>query len=98
MFNMNQFRIVSMVEGISFLLLLFVAMPAKYYWGIPEATKLVGMTHGLLFLAYVAMAVSIGPRHGWSEGRTFMVVLLGMLPFGCFVVEHRLKREMPATA
>jgi len=90
---LNNFRIISLIEGLSFLVLLFVAMPLKYYWGYPEAVSMVGMTHGLLFVAYVIMAGMVGQRQGWSDRFTLVVVLAGMLPFGCFVLEHRLKKE-----
>ena len=53
---LNNFRIISLIEGLSFLVLLFIAMPLKYHWGHPEAVSMVGMTHGLLFIAYVAFA------------------------------------------
>ncbi|HHJ80562.1 MAG TPA: DUF3817 domain-containing protein [Candidatus Tenderia electrophaga] len=90
---LNNFRIISLIEGLSFLVLLFVAMPLKYYWGYPQAVSMVGMTHGLLFVAYVLVASMVGQRQGWSDRFMFMVVLAGMLPFGCFVLERKLKKE-----
>ncbi len=90
---LNNFRIISLIEGLSFLVLLFVAMPLKYYWGYPQAVSMVGMTHGLLFVAYVALAAMVGQRQGWSDRFMFVVVLAGMLPFGCFVLEQKLKKE-----
>ena len=83
---LNNFRIISLIEGLSFLVLLFVAMPLKYYWGYPEAVSMVGMTHGLLFVAYLLLASVVGQRQGWSVGPTFLVVLAGTLPFGCFML------------
>ncbi len=90
---MNRFRIVSMLEGVSFLLLLFVAMPAKYQFGIPEAVTVMGWAHGFLFMAYVYMAVNLSNRYMWSPMYTIGVVLAGMIPFACFVLEMRLKRD-----
>ncbi len=90
---LNNFRIISLIEGLSFLVLLFVAMPLKYYWGYPEAVSMVGMTHGMLFIAYVLLAAMVGQRQGWSDRFMFVVVLAGMLPFGCFVLEQKLKKE-----
>lgn len=95
---LNNFRIISLIEGLSFLVLLFVAMPLKYYWGYPEAVSMVGMTHGLLFVAYVALAAMVGQRHGWSDRFMFMVVLAGMLPFGCFILEQKLKKDVLQSA
>lgn len=91
---LNNFRIISLIEGLSFLVLLFVAMPLKYYWGHPEAVSIVGMTHGILFIAYVGLASMVGQRQGWSDRFTFIAILAGMLPFGCFVLEQKLKKEM----
>ena len=50
-------RILGNVEGVSYLLLLGVAMPLKYAFGLPLAVKIVGMAHGVLFLAYCALLV-----------------------------------------
>lgn len=94
---LNSFRVISLIEGLSFLVLLFIAMPLKYYWGHPEAVSVVGMTHGMLFIAYVGLALIAAQRHGWSERFMFGVVLAGMVPFGCFFLEPRLKKEaLPA--
>ncbi len=95
---LNNFRIISLIEGLSFLVLLFVAMPLKYYWGYPQAVSVVGMTHGLLFIAYVGFAMMLGQRQGWSDRFVFMVVLAGMLPFGCFVLAKKLKKETDQAA
>ncbi|ALP54420.1 hypothetical protein Tel_15405 [Candidatus Tenderia electrophaga] len=90
---LNSFRLISLIEGLSFLVLLFIAMPLKYYWGHPEAVSVVGMTHGMLFIAYVGLALLAAQRHGWSDRFILAVMLAGMLPFGCFVLEARLKKE-----
>lgn len=95
---LNRFRIVSMLEGVSFLLLLFVAMPAKYQFGIPEAVTVMGWAHGFLFMAYVFMAVNLSNRFLWSPLYTIGVVLAGMIPFACFALEMRLKREVEQDA
>ncbi len=88
----NRFRIISMVEGISLLLLLFVAMPLKYGLDYPLAVTVMGWAHGLLFLAYVYLAMTVAEAFRWSQAQLFGAVLLGMLPFGCFLMERRLRR------
>lgn len=90
---LNSFRVISLIEGLSFLVLLFIAMPLKYHWGHPEAVSVVGMTHGLLFIAYAGLAMIVMQRQGWSERFMFGVVLAGMVPFGCFFLEQRLRKE-----
>ncbi len=89
----NTFRLVSLIEGLSFLVLLFIAMPLKYLWGHPEVVSAVGMTHGMLFIAYVALVVMLGQRQCWSDRFMLGVIIAGMLPFGCFVLEQKLKKE-----
>jgi len=92
----NKFRLISLVEGVSFLLLLFVAMPLKYQMGMPQAVTVMGWAHGLLFMVYISMAMSLSARQGWSGMFTTLVMLAGMLPFACFILEKRLKKELPA--
>ncbi|MGB0788445.1 MAG: DUF3817 domain-containing protein, partial [Marinirhabdus sp.] len=50
--SVKTFRIISVLEAVSFLLLLGIAMPLKYIWGSPEMVRIVGAAHGVLFLAY----------------------------------------------
>ena len=64
------FRIISFLEGLSYLLLLFIATPIKYLAGDPSYVKLLGMPHGLLFIAYVILAVLLKDRMKW-KGKTF---------------------------
>jgi len=86
----GRFRIVAFWEGISYLILLFVAMPLKYGLGIDMAVRIVGMAHGVLFVAYVltlALAWNrLGARLGW------MAAVLSLVPGGTFWLEARLRR------
>lgn len=90
---LNSFRRVSLIEGLSFLVLLLIAMPLKYYWGHPEAVSVVGMIHGILFIAYVALALMAAQRQGWPETFLLGVIVAGMLPFGFLFVEWRLRKD-----
>lgn len=85
-----QFKLVAILEGISFLLLLGVAMPLKYVWGFAEATKVIGMVHGLLFIAYVIMVILIREQLKWSIKITLLALIASVLPFGPFVVDRKL--------
>jgi integral membrane protein len=87
----NIFKIVSLLEGVSYLLLLFIATPIKYLAGNPEYVKMLGMPHGLLFVVYIIMAIMLKFELKWS-GKTFGIVcLLSILPFGTFFVGKYLK-------
>ena len=86
------FKIVSWLEGISYILLLFIAVPIKYMSGDPSYVKMLGMPHGLLFVAYIIMAIMLKYELEW-KGKTFWwVCLLSLLPFGTFFVGKYLKK------
>ena len=78
------------IEGISTLFLFFVAMPMKYYYQMPEAVSIAGMTHGFLFLGLVAMFI-IGNSQNLISTRMMWGGIVGaILPFGPFVVDVKL--------
>ena len=91
--NIGRFRIIGFLEGVSFLLLMFVAMPLKYYGGYPHATQDIGMAHGVLFIAYVISVFPVRKELKWSNRTTFLVLLASVLPFGTFIVEYKLFRK-----
>ena len=85
----STFRITAFLEGLSYILLLFVAVPIKYQMGDPTYVKLLGMPHGLLFMAYVFLAVYLKPQYNWDT-KTFMLVLAAsIIPFGTFYVDRK---------
>lgn len=90
---LKAFRLVALAEGLSFLLLLGVAMPLKYAWGLPEAVRWAGMAHGMLFLGYMALAPMILVQLGWPRGRAVGLFLAAFLPFGTFVLDRTWLRE-----
>ena len=69
----QTFKIVSYLEGISYLLILFVTMPLKYIWDMPDANFFIGMAHGILFLLYIALAVMVRTVLNWNL-KTFVIV------------------------
>ena len=86
------FRIVSFLEGISYLLLLFIATPVKYLYDNPEYVKLLGMPHGLLFMLYVAIAIVIKKDLNWTGKDLGIVLLCAIIPFGTFYVDKKYLR------
>jgi integral membrane protein len=91
--TVGRVRVAGMVEGISFLVLLGVAMPLKYFAGMPEAVKIVGWVHGLLFMAFVAFLLVAHGEKRWPLSFTGLVFLAALLPFGPFIIDRRLKQE-----
>jgi integral membrane protein len=89
----GRLRVVGVVEGISFLLLLGVAMPLKYMAGMPQAVSVVGMAHGILWMLYVGAVIDVRLRRDWPLSRMAIAVLASILPFGPFVLDPSLKRE-----
>lgn len=85
----KNFRILGWLEGTSLLTLFFVAMPLKYIWHEPSAVRVVGMIHGLLFLAYVACATILSDREGWAPKKLGLAWLLSVVPAGTFIFDHK---------
>ena len=83
-------------EGVSFLLLLGVAMPLKYLLDWPLAVKVLGWAHGVLFLLYLYAAVQLGSFRGWPLIRYPIAIAAALLPFGPFVFDRHLDRVDPA--
>ncbi len=88
----RQVRVVGMVEGLSFVLLLGIAMPLKYLAGLPQAVRVVGMIHGLLFVVYVAAAMHAGLTLRWPVSRTLLVLAAAIFPGGPFLIDRKLRR------
>lgn len=85
---LNIFRIVAFLEGVSYILLLFVGVPLKYGMSNPILVKLLGMPHGLLFVAYIALAIFLQTTFKWNT-KTFAIILLAsLIPFGTFYVDN----------
>ena len=83
------FRIVAFLEGLSYLLLLFIATPIKYIQDNPEYVKMLGMPHGILFILYVILAFVIKPEMKWDNKIFGIVLVASIIPFGTFYVERK---------
>jgi integral membrane protein len=91
-------RWVGLLEGLSFVVLLFVAMPLKYIWGEPLAVRYVGIAHGVLFVLLVSLVLQVGPSHGWSWKRCAAGVAAAFVPFGPFFFDRTVVRAMGEAA
>lgn len=83
---------VGFAEGVSFLVLLFIAMPLKYMADIPAPVRIVGMLHGVLFIAYAIALLQAGFVYKWSIKTIVVAFLLSFIPFGTFFLDRVLKR------
>ncbi len=87
---MSRFlAIISILEGVSVLLLYFVAMPLKYIWEQEMLIKPVGMAHGILFVLYVALVFVVGLQRKWSMSMILISWFLSLVPFGTFYAEKK---------
>ena len=82
-------RVISYLEGISYILLLFIAVPIKYYANDPSLVKLLGMPHGLLFVAFVILSFVNSKKYNWSFIKTIVVLISSIVPFGTFYVDYK---------
>ena len=85
----KTFRIISYLEGISYILLLFIAVPIKYYADDPSLVKLLGMPHGLLFIVYILLSVINSKKYNWNFTKTLVVIISSIIPFGTFYVDYK---------
>ena len=92
----GRVRVVGLVETVSFLVLLGVAMPLKYFAGMPAAVLVVGWAHGVLFMLYLATVAHAVVLKRLSYPTAALAVLAAVLPFGPFVLDSRLRREEAA--
>ncbi len=91
--QLRRFRMIAVAEGISFLVLLLIAMPLKYMFDIPQAVKIFGWVHGALFVSFIYFAFGIFTSFKkeilWL-GKAF---LASVIPFGTFILDRELKME-----
>lgn len=86
---MNLFKKIALLEGLSLLLLLFFAMPMKYFLEQPQYVRVIGMAHGLLFIAYIGLAIMCKSEEKWSAKTFFIICLASVVPFGTFYIEKK---------
>ena len=94
----RQLRLLGMVEAVSFLVLLGIAMPLKYLAGQPAAVSVVGMVHGMLFLVYVIAIGYATMSMRWPRRRAALLVAAAFVPLGPFLMDHWLRGEQRAAA
>ena len=92
------FRAVALVEGVTTIALFLIAMPLKYWAGIPALVPPVGMTHGIAWLAYVAAMLVCLPGKGFTAGEWIRTFVAALFPFGTFINDPLLRRKQDALA
>ena len=83
------FRLITLLEGSSYLLLLFVAVPLKYLMGDESYVKLLGMPHGVLFIVYIILSFMMRKKMSWNTTSFIIILLASIIPFGTFYVDKK---------
>jgi integral membrane protein len=86
---LSIFRFVAFLEGLSYILLLFIATPVKYFGNDPQYVKMLGMPHGILFMLYVILAFMLKSENEWFKANFKKVLLASIIPFGTFSLERK---------
>jgi len=89
--ELSRFRLIGFIEGWSYIILLFIAMPLKYIFDIPLATRIIGMTHGILFIIFIIFLFNAFDKYKWSLKNSAIFFLASLIPFGTFFSDKKLK-------
>jgi len=91
--NIGFLRLIAFLEGMSYLVILFITMPLKYMFDMPEPTRPVGMAHGVLFILYVILVMMVQSKYKWSLKTTSWALLASIIPFGTFVADAKIFKK-----
>lgn len=89
MITLKNFKIIALLEGISYLLLLGVGSPLKYFTGNDIIVRSVGMPHGILFVTYVLFAFLLKSEQKWTTKEFLIILVCSILPFGTFYADKK---------
>ena len=90
----NRLRVIGFIEGVSYLVLLGVAMPLKYLVELPVAVTIVGTIHGVLYILFALAVLAVSVRYRWwSIGWLLGAFVASIVPFGTFVLDGVLRRK-----
>lgn len=94
--GLSRLRLIGLLEGVSFLALLLIAMPLKYAAGQPLAVRYVGMAHGILFLLYLLAIIPVALDQRWGWKTAALAVLASVLPAGPFIFDAKVLKPLAA--
>lgn len=89
--HIGRLRLIGFLEGISYLLLLGIAMPLKYIWQMPEAVRVIGSIHGGLFVLFILWVAIVHVKHDWTIKQSFLACAASIVPFGTFWFDGKLQ-------
>ena len=93
--KIGRLRILGFLEGISLLVLVFVAVPMKYLFDIPNVSRTLGPIHGVIFLLFLFNTLSIGVEQNWKfKTTTWKILAACFIPFGTFYVDNKFFKNL----
>jgi integral membrane protein len=87
--TLTTFKNIARLEGISFLILLCIAMPLKYFANMPLPVRVIGSVHGLLFVFFIILLYLVKEKYNWGLGKCLLAFVASILPFGTFIFEKK---------
>lgn len=87
--TIGRLRLIAFIEGMSYLVLLFIAMPLKYFYDQPQAVRSVGTVHGMLFVFYILGVFAAKIEHHWDNVKMGRLLLISLIPFGNFYADWK---------
>lgn len=88
-----QFRLISIIEGISYLILVFFAMPLKYFFAEPMAVKIFGMMHGIFFILFCIALYNAMRKYSWNFGFSLKLFIYSLVPFLFILIEKEIMKK-----
>jgi integral membrane protein len=93
---LRSYRVAAWVTSVGLVLLVFVAMPLKYFFGRPEMVAVVGVTHGFLYMAYIVCTLLLAERGRWKPLDALLILIAGTIPLAGFFAERRVTARVRA--
>lgn len=90
----NIYRLTAFLEGISYILLLFIAVPIKYLLNEALYVKILGMPHGILFILYILFSIIAKIKYNWNFRKFLVISIASLVPFGTFYIDKKYLTEL----
>ena len=90
----NIYRLTAFLEGVSYILLLFIAVPIKYLLNEALYVKILGMPHGILFILYVLLSIIAKIKYNWNFRKFFVISIASLVPFGTFYIDKKYLKKL----
>ena len=83
----KRFLFINKIEGLSYIILLFIVLPFKYYFSLPLAIKIIGSIHGAIFLLFLYRLYQLSTKIDIPFKESSLYLILSLIPFGSFYID-----------